>query len=177
MASRVPELPARARIYLTFVVCGLIAAAGWQSLIGPARLDVEVRRDRLARLEEEIRRARQSASERPALDEEVRLLDTRAREWQLVSQHDKDPLGVLTSLRELAAEAGLDLVSFKPGPLIARERFDEWPIELVVEGAYHDFGRFLGGVAALPRLMSVSDLELKSLADEPRRAASRRRAW
>src|SRR5262245_17933226 len=116
MAWRFQELPPRARVYLGLGLAVAIAAAGWQILIDPARREIAHRRDRLARVEEEIRRARQWIVERPAVDEDLRVLERRGREVGLDSAHDKDPQGVLTSLRGLAVDAGLELVSFKPRP-------------------------------------------------------------
>ena len=42
-----------------------------------------------------------------------------------------------------------------------RAEYSEWPIEVGLEGGYHDLGRFFDRVAAESRLISVSSLHLK----------------
>ena len=58
----------------------------------------------------------------------------------------------------------LDIASFKPKNVVTKTQYTEWPIELGLEGSYHDLGRFFDRIATMPRLMSVSDLTIKTKA-------------
>jgi len=40
------------------------------------------------------------------------------------------------------------------------EYFVELPISIVAKGGYHDFGTFVGGISALPRIVTLHDFEL-----------------
>jgi Tfp pilus assembly protein PilO len=47
--------------------------------------------------------------------------------------------------------------------VVAKTQYSEWPLQLGIEGTYHDLGRFFARVAAMARLMSVSDMTIKVL--------------
>ena len=54
---------------------------------------------------------------------------------------------MLRNLHELASESLLDIASFTPKPIVAKTQYTEWPIELGLEGSYHDLGRFFDRIA------------------------------
>ena len=45
---------------------------------------------------------------------------------------------------------------------VARAQYTEWPIELGLEGGYHELGVFFDRVAAEARLISVANLHLRT---------------
>jgi Tfp pilus assembly protein PilO len=51
--------------------------------------------------------------------------------------------------------------SFIPKPIAEREQYTEWPIEVGLEGGFHDLARFFDRVASDPRLISVSNLSFR----------------
>src|SRR4030095_7738712 len=75
---------------------------------------------------------------------------------------EKDPQDVLRNLHDIAAESSLDIASFKPKDIVAKTQYSEWPIQLGFEGSYHDLGRFFDRLAAMQRLISVTDLNIKT---------------
>ena len=63
--------------------------------------------------------------------------------------------------------AGIEVQLFKPGQEAVKEGFyAEQPIQLKMLGTYHQFGAFISGVAALPRvvILTMHDVSLKPLA-------------
>ena len=98
----------------------------------------------------------------PQVQREVRQLEASLRETQAVIPEEKDPQDVLRNLHELASESLLDIASFKPKAIVAKPQHSEWPIEVGLEGTYHDLGRFFDRVASMSRLISVSDLKIQT---------------
>lgn len=162
MAKSFNELSPRAQL-LVFVALSMLAAvAVWQALLGPAQTRIAAEQARLATLENEVLRAQGVAARLPAAEREVRALEASLRETEAIIPEEKDPQDVLRNLHEMASESLLDIATFKPQAAVARAQYTEWPIELGVEGGYHDLGRFFDRIAALPRLMSVTDLEIRT---------------
>lgn len=93
---------------------------------------------------------------------EVQILEQALIQTTAVLPDEKDPQDVLRNLHELASESALDISSFTPKPIATKPQYSEWPIELGLEGGYHDLGRFFDRVATMSRLMSVSDLHIKT---------------
>ena len=67
---------------------------------------------------------------------------------------------LLTDISQTGISSGLDIEYFKPVGLTPREFYAEYPIKLKVTGRYHQFAEFVSGVAALPRIVTLQDIEI-----------------
>jgi type IV pilus assembly protein PilO len=130
-------------------------------LIGPARADLATRQSRLTVLQGEVARAQATAAKLSTFEREVKVLEVSLAQTTAVLPDEKDPQDVLRNLHELASEAALDLSSFTPKAIVTKTQYSEWPIELGLQGGYHDLGRFFDRVGSMSRLMSVADLRIK----------------
>ena len=68
---------------------------------------------------------------------------------------------LLTDISQTGISAGLEIDYFKPEGLRPKEFYSEYPIKLKVTGRYHEFAEFISGVAALPRIGTVQDIQIK----------------
>ena len=156
------ELSPRAQV-ATFVVMSLLAVgAGWQILLAPETADLVSRQMRLADVRADVVKAAAVAQQLPRVTREVASLERALEQTTAVLPDEKDAQDVLRQLHRLASDAALNLSSFTPKPVVAKAQYAEWPIELGLEGSYHDLGRFFDRIAGLPLLISVSDLHLKA---------------
>ncbi len=162
MAKSFQELSPRAQITVFALLSVLAAGAAWQVVISPERVRIAASRERLTKLEAEVRGAQAIAMRLPQAQREVRQLEASLRETQAVIPEEKDPQDVLRNLHELASESLLDIASFKPKAIVAKPQHSEWPIEVGLEGTYHDLGRFFDRISTMARLISVSDLQVRT---------------
>jgi type IV pilus assembly protein PilO len=56
--------------------------------------------------------------------------------------------------------AGLQEKLFQPGSEKSNGFYAELPIKIKLVGSYHDFGRFVSGIAALPRIVTLNDIQI-----------------
>ena len=75
---------------------------------------------------------------------------------------DTEVPGLLEDITELGNGASLNIVSITLQPERATEFYVELPIKIVAQGAYHDVGAFVSGVAGLPRIVTLHDYSLTS---------------
>lgn len=75
---------------------------------------------------------------------------------------DTEVPGLLEDITELGNGASLNIVSITLQPERATEFYVELPIKIVAEGAYHDVGAFVSGIAGLPRIVTLHDYNLTS---------------
>lgn len=82
----------------------------------------------------------------------------------LVSQlpTDTEVPGLLEDITNKGLESGLEIKSIKLQPEQAKEFYVELPINIEVTGSYHDFGTFVSGIAALPRIVTLHDFKISS---------------
>jgi type IV pilus assembly protein PilO len=162
MAKSFHELSQRSQMIIFGLLCVLGSAGAWQVSIGPGSAELETRRAHLANLEGEIVRVQAIADKLPQLQREVRSLEVALRETTASIPEEKDPQDVLRNLYELASDSSLDLARFEPNAIVAKAQYSEWPIKVNFEGGYHDLGRFFDRLASMSRLISVTDLNIKT---------------
>jgi type IV pilus assembly protein PilO len=162
MARSFHELSSRTQMVVFGCLCVVALAGAWQVAIGPNSAELEDRRAKLAKLESEIVRVQAIADKLPELQREVKALTVALNETTAALPEEKDPQDVLRSLNAIALESSLDISSFKQNSVVEKAQYAEWPIQLGFEGNYHDLGRFFSRLAAMARLVSVSDLDIKT---------------
>ena len=74
---------------------------------------------------------------------------------------DTEVPGLLEDITEVAYGSGLSMKSISLEPEKVSEFYVELPIRIDVTGDYHDFGSFVSGVAALPRIVTLHDYAIK----------------
>ncbi|VAW62565.1 Type IV pilus biogenesis protein PilO [hydrothermal vent metagenome] len=67
---------------------------------------------------------------------------------------------LLTDISQTGIASGLEIKYFKPEGLSPKEFYAEFPIKLRVTGHYHEFGKFVSGVAALPRIVTMRNISI-----------------
>ena len=87
------------------------------------------------------------------------LLQTMFR--QLPSRTEMDKL--LVDVSQTALAAGIDVQLFEPLAEETKEFYAERPISIRMLGDFHQFGEFVSGVAALPRvvILTMHDISLR----------------
>ncbi|MGH8169470.1 MAG: type 4a pilus biogenesis protein PilO [Steroidobacteraceae bacterium] len=68
---------------------------------------------------------------------------------------------LLVDISQTALAAGLQQKLFQPEAEQAKDFYAELPIKMVLTGGYHQFGEFVSGIAALPRIVTLHDIEIK----------------
>jgi len=79
---------------------------------------------------------------------------------QLPSRNEVAEL--LTDITQTGIASGLEFELFKPKTELPSEFYAELPIELKVKGRYHEIGKFMGGLATLPRIVTLHDFKISN---------------
>jgi len=80
---------------------------------------------------------------------------------QLPNKTDIESL--LVDLSQTSVASGLDVEFFKPESEVPREFYAEYPIRISVTGQYHQFGKFISGLASLPRIVTLSNIDIAEM--------------
>jgi type IV pilus assembly protein PilO len=67
---------------------------------------------------------------------------------------------LLTDISQQGAGAGLDQKLFQPEAQINKDFYAELPIKMRLTGSFHAIGAFVSGIAALPRIVTLHDVEI-----------------
>ena len=68
---------------------------------------------------------------------------------------------LLVDISQTGLAAGLQEKLFQPEAEQKRDFYAELPIKIRLTGSYHQFGEFVSGIAALPRIVTLDDISIK----------------
>ena len=68
---------------------------------------------------------------------------------------------LLVDISQTGLAAGLEEKLFQPQAEMKKDFYAELPIKIRFTGSYHQFGEFVSGIAALPRIVTLHDIEIK----------------
>ncbi|HLJ37821.1 MAG TPA: type 4a pilus biogenesis protein PilO [Steroidobacteraceae bacterium] len=69
---------------------------------------------------------------------------------------------LLVDISQTGLAAGLSEKLFQPQAEVKKDFYAEKPIKIRLTGSYHQFGEFVSGIAALPRIVTLDDIDIKS---------------
>lgn len=67
---------------------------------------------------------------------------------------------LLVDISQTGLAAGLEEKLFQPQGEIRKDFYAELPISIRLTGGYHEMGTFAAGIAALPRIVTLHDIEI-----------------
>jgi len=164
--KKIGTAPMAVKIPIIIVLCIGLAAAVY--FLDTTKQKIQL--DKVAQEEKTLRQvftAKQSKAAnleayKQQLEEMKTSFGTLLR--QLPNQTEIETL--LTDISQTGISAGLEIEYFKPEGLRPREFYSEYPIKLKVTGRYHEFAEFISGVAALPRIVTVQNIEIAPASDK-----------
>lgn len=164
--SNVGDWPAVVKTILILILCAIVAV-GWyfldiedqykalereEQVETDLRLDFETKQARAANLDAY---RNQLAEMRESFGAMLRQLPNRTEVADL-----------LVDVSQTGLAAGLEFELFQPQGEVPKDFYAELPINIRVKGTYHEFGEFVSGLAALPRIVTIHNVKIKPRADK-----------
>lgn len=161
--QRIGTAPILVKAILILLVCLVVTGLGIHFMITPKfdQLKVVERKENELRLkfDQEQAKAANLSAYKLQLEEMRSAYSVMVR--QLPNKTDIESL--LVDLSQTSVAAGLDVEFFKPESELPREFYAEYPISISVTGRYHQFGEFVSGLAALPRIVTLSGIDISAI--------------
>ena len=145
-----------------FVVVAILAYGGFYYYYEqPVQAEFAVRQAQLDGLRADITKGNATAKQLPAFEAEVRDLETRLDNLKAVLPEEKDAADLLRRMQTVATQSSLVIKSFKPAPVITKELHVEWPIQLELEGSYHNLATFFDRVGKFTRIVNITGVDVR----------------
>ena len=154
------------------VLLGLLAAGLLYIYFGTALLPITHRaraaeigelQERQEQLVVKLAQSRRIASTLPALEAEHGRMVKRWAQAQTLLPDETEIAALLHQIAWRGQQNGVEFTLFKPGPLTARSFYSEKPVEIRIEGGYHQIAGCLNALAQMDRIVHVHDLELEQI--------------
>lgn len=157
-------LPIKLALFI-IIVLGILYA-GW-------KLDITKQREQLAVLQkteaeqiEALKLKQRKAANLKALQEQMREIEQSFGDMVRQLPDKTEVAGLLVDISQTGLSAGLEFNLFKPKAEVPAEFYAELPIEIEVQGRYHEFGEFVSGLATLPRIVTTHDIDISKNKDD-----------
>ncbi len=163
--DNIGEWPAVIKGILVLIVCGAIIGAGYYYHMKDQYLALEkVEKDEQA-LRQEFERKQAKAVNLEAYREQLKEMEESFGAMLRQLPDKTEVAALLVDVSQTGLAAGLEFELFQPMPEIKRDFYAELPIKIRVVGDYHEFGEFVSGLAALPRIVTVHDVKISRRKD------------
>ena len=158
--NNIGKWPTALKVALIIIVCAAVAVAGFF-------LDVKKQSAKLQRAEREEVSLKQEFENKQAkavnLDAYKQQLKDIEESFgamlrQLPSKTEVE--GLLVDISQTGLASGIEFQLFKPEGERYIDFYAELPIKMKMTGTYHEFGNFVSGVAALPRIVTLHDISI-----------------
>lgn len=170
--KRIGTAPVALRGILVVLACAAVIGAMAHFMVKPQFDKLKVVEANEIQLRQKFDSEQSKAANRTAyieqLEEMKKTFNVMLR--QLPNKTDIESL--LVDLSQTSVASGLEVQFFKPENEIPREFYAEYPIRISVTGQYHQFGKFISGLAALPRIVTLSNIDIKDAGNAARKGSS-----
>jgi type IV pilus assembly protein PilO len=158
--KKIGTAPLPVKIAIIIILCTGLAVASYFLITTKQKIEL----DKVIAEEQQLRKiftgkqakAANLEAYKQQLDEMRTSFGTLLR--QLPNETEIETL--LTDISQTGISSGLEIDLFQPEGLRPKEFYSEYPIKLKVTGRYHEFAEFISGVAALPRIVTVQDIDI-----------------
>jgi type IV pilus assembly protein PilO len=127
------------------------------------RVEIEKLAEESEKLNRELERANLIVGNMAKLEREFEYLH---RQWAVAQDllpEDNEISGLLRQITAAGTQSGLEFVRFAPQPAIGHGFFTENPVDVEVEGSYHQVGSFISQLSNLNRIINVRNLHLQGV--------------
>jgi len=159
--SNIGDWPGIVKAILIIILCALVVVAWYY-------LDIEEQYTDLARVEQTEQDLRQDFEIKQAKAANLDAYRAQLAEMEesfgaMLRQlpNRTEVADLLVDVSQTGLAAGLEFELFQPQGEVPKDFYAELPIKIRVVGDYHEFGEFVSGLASLPRIVTIHDVQIK----------------
>lgn len=158
--------PLPVKIATVMIVC-LIAAGLWIKLDTLDQLDaLELVEKKETELKSTFELRQKKAVNLEAYKEQLKEIEETFGTMLRQLPDKTEVANLLVDVSQTGLASGLEFELFKPQEELKQEFYAELPINIRVIGSYDEFGTFVSGLASLPRIVTIHNVNIKPQKDK-----------
>jgi type IV pilus assembly protein PilO len=157
--------PRRVKLVCIVLVCTSILMSGYWVDIHSKIIYLNDAKHAESQLQSKLTSIQQFTATLPALSSQLNEMQKSSDRLLLQLPTYSDVPGFLEALSRTGIAAGLKFLLFKPLPEEQKEFYAELPIEISVEGNYHQIASFITAIASLNRMVTLRDFTISPVRD------------
>ena len=163
------RLEAIPTLYRWLIVLGLFTVLGiayWYLLYQPRMDELATLQEQSTSKKTDLLKHQQIASKYEAFKAEVAALEAHLSQLLKFLPKSQEIPDLIRQISDLAVQTGLQINLLRPQGEQPEQFYAKVPITVQVKGPYHAVGQFLDALGRLPRIVSVSDIDMKGASKE-----------
>ena len=148
-------------------VAALLAGAVHWFWFKPMQEEIAAKKVELEGLNQEIAKGRAAERKLAQFREEVKRLELELAKLLQILPSKRNTEELIKRIETLTRQGDFTLKKFTPGEFVQKEFYAEWPIDIQVEGTYHNLALFFDRMSRFSRIVNVEDMRITSLNDVP----------
>jgi type IV pilus assembly protein PilO len=142
------------------VVCVGLIFGGWNFHLKDLVVEVEKVEKKEAELKTTFENKQKKSANLNALKEQMKEMEQTFGDMLRLLPSKTEVAGLIVDISQTGLSAGLEFELFQPQAERVSEFYAELPISIRVTGDYHQFGQFVSGIAALPRIVTTHEISV-----------------
>jgi type IV pilus assembly protein PilO len=163
--NRLTKLPILGQLGVALGLAVVILGGFYYFWYSDARAESQRKETRLAELRQQIRALEATANKLAEFKREIVALEARLEILKRILPPEKEMPDLMRRVQYLAAQSSLSIRRFTPVNPVQKDFYQEVPINVDVEGTYHNFGAFLDRISRMSRLVNVGDIKITARQD------------
>ena len=156
------KLKWQSQVLIVALVCVGLLGVVWYFVLSPISSEIETKTAQVNDLQARVDRALVLKATYEKFKKEALALEARLEELKRVLPQDKEIEQILSQVQASARDAGLRIQQGVSKPVVDKDVYSEWPIEMQVLGTYHNLGAFFERLRQLPRIVNIGKLRIDS---------------
>ncbi len=147
-----------------------VAVAGHYLWIRGVNADITSRRSQLRGLQDEISKGRAAERKLSQFREEVKRLELELGKLLQILPSSRNTEELIKRIEALTRQGDFNLKRFTPGDPVNKDFYAEYPIDIALDGTYHNLALFFDRMSRFSRIINVEALRIGELANSPGRS-------
>ena len=161
--EKILKLPTKQKILILVFVSILEAAALVWFLYIPKYKELQDLNATLTQLQGEIAEKTRVANNLPKLKIEYDKLNQELSQALTELPNSQEIPTLLTSITTTGKSSGLDFLTFRPKPEVAKDFYADVPVDIVVAGSFYSVANFFAAVANMPRIVNITNVAFSDI--------------
>jgi type IV pilus assembly protein PilO len=145
----------------------LLAAATHWFWLKPMQEQIASKRTELEGLNQEIQKGRAAERKLSQFREEVKRLELELSKLLQILPSKRNTEELIKRIETLTRQGDFTLLKFTPGEFAQKDFYAEWPIDIQIQGTYHNLALFFDRMSRFSRIVNVEDLKINALDNVP----------
>lgn len=149
------------KIMIILVLCALVAGGGYYYDTADQMAELESIEQKEVELKNDFVTKQKKAVNLPEYKKQLDQIEDSLEEMIKQMPTEEEVASLLIDISQTGLASGLEFRLFKPSAPVQKDFYSELPINIQVIGRYEELGLFVSGLAALPRIVTVHDVNIK----------------